>query len=139
TQVYGEPADVTMREPDAPRDGETVSIWARVGYSFFWNAAAIYYNTNGSEPTGAFGTATNGSAVTMSWVRNEPAAPNNIDWLRGTIPAQSYGTPVRYKIGVWHSGGGIEVFANNTGCSDNVCDSNPQIQTVFDYTVLLAW
>jgi hypothetical protein len=139
TPVYGEPADVTMREPDAPRETEHIAIWARVGYSFYWDTAAIYYTTDGSEPQGSFGTPTNGSVVSMSFVRNEPAVPDNIDWLKGTIPAQSYDTVVKYKISVWNSGGGIEVFANNTGCSDDVCDINPPAEDVFEYQVLLPW
>ncbi len=139
THVYGKPADVTMREPDAPREGEAISIWARVGYSFWWTNAAVYYTTDGSEPQGAFGTATNGTAVAMAWDHNEAAIPNNIDWITAAIPAQSYGTVVKYKIGVWHTSGGIEVFANNSGCGDDVCDDPSDSAEVFSYTVKLAW
>lgn len=137
--VYGLPADVTMREPDAPREDESIDVWAQVGFSFYWTDAAVYYTTDGTDPAGSFGTVINGSKVTMTFVHNEPASPNNIDWLKATIPSQPYGTILKYKIGVWHSGGGIEVFANNTGCANNVCDVNPPQETVFEYTVLLAW
>jgi hypothetical protein len=139
THVYGSPADVTMREPDAPREGEMIDIWARVGYSFWWDNAAVYYTTDGTEPAGTRGTATNGATTAMSFVRNEPASPNSIDWLKATLPAQPFETTVKYKVGVWHSGGGIEVFANNTGCGDSVCDITPPLQIVFQYTVLLPW
>ncbi len=135
-QVFGEPADVTMREPDAPREGETITIWARVGFSFQWTNAAIYYTTDGTEPQGSFGVATNGSTAALSFDHNEPTS---LDWLKGVIPSQAHGTVVKYKIGVWHGGGGIEVFANNSGCADNVCDGNPQNVAVFTYTVLLPW
>lgn len=128
-----------MREPDAPREGEMIDIWARVGYSFWWNNAAIYYTTDGTEPAGTLGLATNGASVAMSFMRNEPASPNNIDWLKGSLPSQPFAATIRYKIGVWHSGGGIEVFANNTGCGDDICDINPQQQAVFQYSVLLPW
>ncbi len=137
--VFGESAEVTMREPDAPREGEAIAIWARVGYSFFWDTAAIYYTTDGSEPQGAFGNATQGQSIAMTFVRNEPDTPNNIDWLRGQIPSQPFATTVKYRIGVWSSGGGIEVFANNTGCSDDVCDTNPQVAETFIYEVELPW
>jgi GH15 family glucan-1,4-alpha-glucosidase len=137
--VYGQASDVTMREPDTPREGEAVTIWARVGYSFYWTNAAVYYTTNGTEPQGSHGTATNGTAVAMAWSHNEPYSPSNIDWIKAAIPTQAYGTTVKYKIGVWNSGGGIEVFANNTGCADNTCDNSANPATVFQYNVKLAW
>ncbi len=137
--VYGQPAEITMREPDAPREGEAITIWARVGYSFYWTNAALYYTTNGTNPEGTHGSATNGTAVAVAWDHNEPNSPTNIDWIKASIPTQTYGTLVKYKIGVWNSGGGIEVFANNSGCADNTCDNPTNPANVFQYAVKLAW
>ncbi|TWT43914.1 hypothetical protein RAS1_03140 [Phycisphaerae bacterium RAS1] len=144
TQVFGEPAGVTMREPDVPREDEPVELWVRIGYSFFYTDVAIYYTLDGSDPTGAFGVAGPGTTVLRSstgaiqFVRNEP---NNIDWWRAFLSPslRTYGTHLRYKIGAWHSGGGTEVFANNYGCSDGTCDNPAAPPTIFDFRVKLAW
>jgi|GEM_PF-386921 len=134
-QVYGEASGVTMRESDVPREDETVDLWVRIGYSFYYTDVAIYYTTDGTDPQGSFGSP--GSASTsvlrssaggVTFIRNEPASPANIDWWKATLPAstRTYGLTIKYKIGAWHSGGGSEVFAN---------DSSP----VFSYNVKLAW
>ncbi len=137
TPVVGGPAGATMRSPSTPGPANAVEIWARVGYSFYWTHAAVYYTSDGSEPQGAYGTAAHGSAMAMSWSHNEAG---NIDWIKTVLPAQGGATgSVRYKIGVWHSGGGPEIFANNTGCADGACDQNPQQVSVFSYAGSLAW
>jgi hypothetical protein len=129
-QVYGEAPGITMREADVPREGDAVDLWARIGYSFWYTDVAIYYTTDGSEPAGAKGVPTGSTAVLtnagggISFIRNEPHSPDNIDWWKGTLPpaTRTYGLTVKYKIGAWHSGGGPEVFTGT-----------------FAYTVKLAW
>ncbi len=132
-QVYGEPSGVTMREEGVPREDESIDLWVRIGYSFWYTDVAIYYTTDGSDPAGSFGVPGNGSTSvlrsstgTVSFVRNEPNSPN-IDWWKATLPAstRTYGLTIKYKIGAWDSGSGGEVFANNG--------------IVFSYPVLLAW
>ncbi|MCP4593035.1 MAG: hypothetical protein GY842_20060, partial [bacterium] len=147
TQVYGEAAGVTMREPEVPRADEAVDLWVHIGYSFYYTDVAVYYTTDGSEPAGALGVGTGTTSVLTSagsdvtFIRNEPHSPDNIDWWQTTLPlaARPGGTAVKYKISAWHSGGGIEVFANNTGCADNVCDDPANTPTLFEYTVKLDW
>lgn len=129
-QVYGEPAGITMREPDVPREGDLVALWARIGYSFWYTDVTVYYTTDGTEPVGNKGSPSGSTAVLTSaaggigFVRNEPHSPDNIDWWKGTLPSEtrSYGLTIKYKIGAWHSGGGPEVFTST-----------------FTYTVKLAW
>ena len=129
-QVYGEAAGITMREPDAPRDGDVVDLWARIGYSFWYTNVAIYYTTDNTEPAGAKGVPGGTTQVLASssggvnFVRNEPHSPDNIDWWKGTLPAATRlsGLTVKYKISAWHSGGGAEIFT--AACT---------------YTVKLAW
>jgi len=139
-QVYGEPAGVTMREPDVPREEETIDLWIRIGYSFWYTDVAIYYTIDGAEPEGAMGTPGNGStqvltsaAGQITFIRNEPHQPNNIDWWEATLPAETrgYGLTIKYKISAWHSGGGEELFANSYG--------GVNTPTTFPYTVKLAW
>jgi len=129
-QVYDEPPGITMREPAVPREGDIVDLWARIGYSFWYTDVAIYYTTDGTEPAGDKGSPSGSTAVLtsagggVSFIRNEPHSPDDIDWWKGTLPSatRTYGLTIKYKIGAWHSGGGPEVL---TG-------------THF-YTVKLAW
>jgi len=146
-QVFGEAPGVTMRAPIAPREDEAVQIWIRIGYSFQYDQVAVYYTTNGSEPMGTMGVGAVGTLVLHSnaggpaFVRNESSGSGNIDWWVVTLPASTrdYGTQVRYKVSAWHSGGGPEVFSNNTGCADGVCDDPAAPATPYGFTTLLAW
>jgi len=146
-QVYGEPAGRTFRTPGIPREDEAVALWVRIGFSFYYTDVAIYYTTDGTEPTGVRGVPAGSTAVLTSaagqvaFIRNEPHSPSNIDWWKATLPVgtRAYGTTVKYKLSAWHSGGGLEVFANNYGCSDEVCNDPSAPATLFQYTVKLAW
>jgi len=140
--VYGEAAGVTMRTPVSPGAGAGIVVWVRLGYSFYYTDVALYYTTDGSTPAGSFGTAGGTTSVlrsgsTISFIRNEPHSPDNIDWWKVTLPAScaTAGTTVKYKISAWHSGGGPEIFANNYGCADGTCDTPSAPATVFQYTV----
>jgi GH15 family glucan-1,4-alpha-glucosidase len=136
TQVYGEASGVTMRAPNFPAASQAADVWVRIGYSFFYTNVAIYYTTDGSIPSGTKGVAAGTTQViTPTFIRNEPNSPNNIDWWRGVIPGRPNGTLVKYKVGAWHNGGGAEIFANNSGCSDNTCNDPSNYQTVFHYRV----
>jgi len=142
--VYGEAGGVTMREPLDPASGQSVDQWVRIGYSFYYTDIAVYYTTDGSTPQGAFGTPTGTTSVLtsdggqLSFVRNEPSSPANIDWWRGTLPAGliTPGTTIKYKLSAWHDGGGPEIFANNYGCSDGTCDDPAAPATVFSFAIV---
>lgn len=136
----------TMREPLVPREDEGgTTIWTRIGYSFFYTDVCIYYTTDGSVPSGSKGVPAGSTQVLRSsagqitFQGNEFSGSGNIDWWKGTLPAQSYGTRLRYRIGAWHSGGGPEVFGNNYGCSDGVCNDPAGTPLTQEFTVKLAW
>lgn len=148
--VFGEPAAVTMREPEVPRAGEAVDLWLRIGYSFFYTDVAVYYTTDGSTPGGAFGVGSgstqvlrgNGGAFNdVLFVRNEGSPGGNIDWWRATLPAaaRDYARSIRYRVSAWHSAGGPEIFANNYGCADGTCDDPTAPASTASYVVKLAW
>lgn len=147
SQVFGEASGTTMREPDVPREDESVELWIKIGYSFYYTDVAIYYTVDGSQPSGSFGVGTGSTLVLRSasnqvqFVRNESSGGGNIDWWKATLPAatRAYGTRVRYKIGAWHNAGGIEVNANNAGCSDGVCNDPSNPPTYFEFTNKIAW
>lgn len=133
SQVFGEAAGVTHRDPDVPREDEGVVIHLKTGPSFTYNNVVVYYTTDGSEPQGAFGVPAGSTQVLrnttggLTFLRNEPGMSGNDDWWRGTLPVatRDYQRQVRYTISAFDSGGGPEVFANG-GAS-------------YTYTVKLAW
>jgi len=147
TQVFGEPLGTTMREPQVPREDEPTDLWIQVGYSFFYTDVAIYYTTDGSAPTGLRGVPSSttqvlrSSASQITFIRNEPSPSGNIDWWRAPLPGslRSYNQTIRYTIGAWHTSGGPEVYANNSGCSDNTCDNPANPAAISQFTNMLAW
>ncbi|HEY3860312.1 MAG TPA: alpha-amylase family glycosyl hydrolase [Verrucomicrobiae bacterium] len=93
-----------QRNPLSPTAGQSSDVWVKVGYQFQINTCFIYYTTDGSIPDGAFGMPKGTTQVAAgSWV-NHDSAQNNIDWWKGTIPAQPAGTRVLYKIALFNGG-----------------------------------
>lgn len=141
--VYGEPGGTTMRQPESPVAGDTIQLWIRIGFSFYYTDVAVYYTLDGSTPVGSFGNPLGTTQVLrsslgqISFIRNEPTGGPNIDWWRATLPpaASVSGTTLRYFIGAWHSGGGIEVYGNNYGCADSTCDNPANPKTIHSVTV----
>ncbi len=133
-QVYDQPAGVTMREPEVPREEETVQLYIKIGPSFTYDSVAIYYTDDGSTPQGSKGIPQGSTMVLLSYgpapevtfMYNEPGGSGNDDWWQATAPyfTRDYQERIRYKIGAWESGG-FEVFADGG--------------TVYEYTNKLAW
>ncbi|MFP4346611.1 MAG: alpha-amylase family glycosyl hydrolase [Anaerolineales bacterium] len=98
---------------DNPLPGQDVEIWLKVGYDGWVNQARIYYTTDGTEPQGSYDSVTNGHLVQMTFSHTEADSGGTVAWWRGTLPAQSQGTHVQYKIAAWHSGGGSLVYAES--------------------------
>ena len=100
------PNPATQRNPLSPAAGQSADLWVKVGYQFQINTCFIYYTTDGSNPEGAFGAGKGATQVVQgNWV-NHDSVQTNIDWWKGTIPAQATGTQVRYKIALF-SGGSV--------------------------------
>ena len=94
----------TQRVPLSPAAGQTADIYVKVGYQFQVNTGYLYYTTDGSTPEGAFGTGKGTTQVVpASWV-NHDSAQENIDWWKGTLPAQPAGTQVRYRVALFSGG-----------------------------------
>lgn len=133
-QAFGEPAGVTQREEEAPREDEAVDVYFRVSFQFTYDRTAVYFTTDGSEPQGLFGTGVGTTQVhstlngLTTFVRNESSMDGTRDWWKTTLPvsARVYGRTIRYKIGAWDSGSGGELQADNGGPG-------------YSYTVKLAW
>lgn len=92
---------------------QAATIWLKVGYDGYINQARIYYTTNGTTPDGVYDSVTNGSLIAMTFDHTESDPGGTVAWWKGTIPAQTQGAQVRYKISAWHSGGGDIVYAES--------------------------
>lgn len=94
----------SQRNPLSPAAGQPVDLWVKVGYQFQINTCFIYYTTDGSEPDGAFGIGKGTTQVVQGFWINHDSVQNNIDWWKGTLPAQPAGTQVLYKIALFDGG-----------------------------------
>jgi glycosidase len=100
-------------KPQDPQPGETVTLTVRVGPDLPADHVACYYTLDDSQPQGTRGVATNGHVlaldpVGMTW---DTLIWGYVAEWQGTLPAQSAGTVVRYRLGAW-SGDGPESFAD---------------------------
>lgn len=136
--VFNQPAGVTQREPEIPREDETVDIYFRICCQFTYNQVFVYYTTDGSEPQGGFGVPQGGTSTQVlainsgvSFLVNENTGSGVRDWWRATFPAgaRQYGQRVRYKISA--VGNGIQVFTNGANASAQA--------NTFEWTNKLAW
>jgi hypothetical protein len=98
------PNPPSQMNPLNPTSSQSVDLWVKVGYQFQINTCFIYYTTDGSNPEGAFGMGKGTTQVVQAFWVNHDSVQNNIDWWMGTIPAQSDGTQVRYKIALFSGG-----------------------------------
>lgn len=107
--VFGEPGDVTQRENLVVREGESPTIYFRVGYQFQYSSVALYYTTDGSEPSGTIGFGTGTTKVLRSFtnqvffLRNQSTGSGTEDWWRAPVPAVDHvkGTTIKYFIEAW--------------------------------------
>lgn len=119
-----------------PTSAETYPLRFKVEYQFWTDTARVYYTTDGSTPSGAFGVPSGTTLVVPATYVCTFGGPV-VDVLEATIPAQPAGTVVKYIISAWHSGGGDEIFANGPGapCGCGTPTSSSSLATVFQYTV----
>jgi|GEM_PF-5855604 len=111
-----------------------VTIGFKVEYPFYTNQVRVYYTTDGSTPSGTYGT---GSGTTQVLSASYVCTSSGIDVVTATIPGLSAGTVVNYIVSAWHSGGGAEIFGNGPGspCSCGTPTSSAASATVFQYIV----
>jgi hypothetical protein len=85
---------------------QPVAVWVKLGYGCDASRVYLYYTTDGASwPEGAGGYGVGQTRVVeLSWVTADQA-DGSIDWWRGTLPAMSAGTVLRYKIGAYKQEG----------------------------------
>lgn len=92
--------------PRDPQPGEAVQIEVFVGPAFALDHLTAYVTTDGSEPSGHRGVATNGFAVALTPVgpQWEAILWDYVERWRGEIAGQPEGALVQYRIEGWRSG-----------------------------------
>lgn len=127
-----------FRDMMSPNRTQSMKIGFKIEFQFYWNQARIYYTTDGSNPSGAFGVGSGTTQVLTATFDHNFGSPV-VDAVFATIPAQPTGTVVRYIVSAWHSGGGDEIFGNGCGNAPRTfCSSDNRLSsqaTVFSYTV----
>ena len=82
-----------------------ITVRVKVGYSSTYvNRLALYYTTDGATwPEGAGGIGRGATKVVpLNWYANgAPDGGGTPDWWYATIPAQTNGTVIRYKVGAY--------------------------------------
>jgi hypothetical protein len=122
------PNPPSQMNPLNPTASQPVDIWVKVGFQFQVNSGYIYYTTDGSNPEGAFGAGKSTTqTVPVFWV-NHDAVSNNVDWWKGTIPAQANGMQVRYKVALFNGGSYGYSVGNPAGWPSiaPISDAEPQ-------------
>lgn len=114
----------------------------KVEFQFFTNQVRVYYTTDGSNPSGSFGTPFGTTQVANAsyscTYSDQSQGCQIVDVVTGIIPRQPAGTTVKYIVSAWHSGGGPEVFANSGTCGAcfSCTDSTTGCAAIFQYNVL---
>jgi len=95
----------TLQFTPAPENAANsdVTVWAKVGYAGQPQKAYLYYTTDGAsypEGSGGIGKGTTQVSELLFDSAGTPDGTGTPDWWKGTLPAQTSGTVVRYKVGV---------------------------------------
>ena len=110
---------------------------AKVGYQFQINTCFVYYTTDGSNPEGAFGTGKGTTKVVQGFYVNHDSTQSNIDWWKGTIPAQANGVQVRYKIAFFYNG--ISTISDGEVSGSKLYGLTQNAITNFNPTNAVVW
>lgn len=124
-QTLGGVTHAHKRLPRDPQPGQPIQIFLTLGPDHPHPRAWVYWTTDGSDPSGANGRASNGYAA--------PLEPIAAEWhtflwgyvrtFRGEIPAQEAGTVVRYRVSA--GGNGAETFADSGAYYAFYVDDDP--------------
>ena len=110
--------------------GSNVQCWVKIGYAEglgtnrWVDYAAIYYTTNGTDPQGSHGVATNASTKVQMMIfdhMEEDSYPSaDAMWWVGELTNIPDYITVKYKIGAYKTTNGVERFADYaTSGTDN--------------------
>jgi glycosidase len=117
-------------DPLDPQPGQPVTLTVTVGRDALVERVTAYVSTDGSQPAGAQGQATNGFAVELQRVetRFQFIYWDYAEVWQGQIPGQPEGTHVRYVIEGWLDGASL--WSNELRI-----DGTSEVKTTYGYTV----
>jgi len=131
--VFHDPEDVhsdgsTPQFHPAPENatGQGIGLAVKVGYTGQTDRAWVYYTTDGSNPEGSAGV---GKGTTLTLEMTQYTVAEGAGWWTASIPAQSGGTEIRYKIGSHPSSA-----ASRFPWSDDDIAIVPRMETMFEIT-----
>ena len=134
TNTIGCSGGIQYRTNLNPLPNQAIFIGFKVEFQNYTNQLRVYYTTDGSNPSGAFGVPTGSTQIAIGSYSCTFGNPV-VDAVSATIPGQPAGTVVKYIVSAWHSGGDDEIFGN--GCGNCATESRPASNaTVFSTTVL---
>lgn len=143
-------------DPLDPLPGQPVTLTVTVGRDVFVERVTAYVTTDGSQPAGAHGVASNGFVVELQRIetRFQPIYWDYAEVWQGQIPGQREGTHVRYVIegtyphpqplsqgerGVWPpsppGGRGDGGEGENLWSNEPRIDGTIEARTTYGYTV----
>jgi hypothetical protein len=101
TTASNNPSQLHFNPSPAGAAGSNITVWVKVGYGCDISHVFFYYTTDGSSyPEGAGGEGQGATRVVEMFYTAADQADGSIDWWKGTVPALTNGTILRYKIGV---------------------------------------
>lgn len=101
-------------QPADPQPNQPVTLFVKLGPAITADRVTCYYTTDGSEPHGERGNAAAGDALDLT---RDAVEWNTLLWgyvetWSATIPPQTHGTTVRYRIEAWREHGTESHWAN---------------------------
>jgi hypothetical protein len=127
----------TQLNPLNPAAGQSAEVWVKVGYQFQVNRCFIYFTTDGTNPEGSFGAGRGTTQVVQALFASHDSGTSSIDWWQGTLPAQTNGTPVRYKVAVFSTG--IQPISDAEASGSKLYGLTQYAITNFNPTTARVW
>src|SRR5438105_3635166 len=124
-----------------PTSSQSYTLRFRIDFQFFTDHARVYFTTDGTIPSGAFGVPFGSTQVlTASYsctFMDLSQGGQVVDVVNAVIPAQPGGTTVKYVVSAWLAAGGPEIFGNSGTCATcTACTTSP-CANLFQYVVAL--
>jgi hypothetical protein len=114
-----------------PAPADTLHIGFKVQQQWAPTQAAIYYTTDGSNPSGSLG---RGTGTTQTVAATLGCSNNGYLTAMGPVPPLPAGTVVKYIFSAWN-GSGYEVFGNSELCGNCTPSTTSTTATQFTYSV----
>ncbi|HVF48881.1 MAG TPA: hypothetical protein VNA19_02265, partial [Pyrinomonadaceae bacterium] len=133
---------------------ESYTLHYKIEYQFYTNRLRVYYTTDGSNPSGSYGTPFGTTQVVIPTYTctysDQTQGCQTVDVATAVIPPQPAGTTVKYIVSAYFEdagcpggpGCGPEIFGNSgtcsgcPQCSQSTTPSPSGCATVFQYNVV---